>query len=384
MKVIVKRQGYSSLKLPPFWRQFKELPLGFLLLIYLLIGVGCVALYSAAGGQMNPWASAQLVRVVAFTPVMLLIAMLPQSFWLSMSPLIYAGGVAILVAVLLIGVEGGLGAQRWINLAGFKFQPSELMKVGLVIMLAYYYHRLHASQISHLFFVLLPAVMIGLPCVLVLLQPNLGTAAIIGLLGVMTVFMAGVNWRYFLAGIVLLACLVPILWFFVMHDYQKQRVTTFLDPDSDPLGAGYNIIQSKIAIGSGGFMGKGFVQGTQSQLAFLPEHQTDFLFAIFAEEFGFVGSLILLGLYMLLITGSVLVAFRSQELFGRLIAFGMSSIIFLHVFINMGMVMGIMPVVGVPLPLLSYGGSSMLATMIALGFILNTYMYRDKPLPKNQ
>ena len=360
-----------------------RMPWMLFFLMFVVVSIGCAVLYSASGGDFNPWAARQFTRFAVGIPVMLLIAMIDIRFWFKISYVLYVFGIGLLIAVMFFGVEGGLGAQRWLNIGGFKFQPSELMKVFLVLALARYYHVLHMNNVKKWWSLIVPLMMIGVAVILILKQPNLGTAAIVALLGAILLFLAGVSWKLFFVGIVAVVIMVPVAWNFVMHDYQKQRVITFLDPESDPLGAGYNIIQSKIAIGSGGFWGKGFVNGTQSQLAFVPERQTDFIFSIYAEEFGFVGGVFLIALYALILIYALMISIRCENTYARIMSMGMASILFIHVFVNMGMVMGLLPVVGVPLPLLSYGGSSMLATQIAFGFIFNASAHRIIKLRKS-
>ena len=277
----------------------------------------------------------------------------------------------------MIGVEGGLGAQRWLALGGFRFQPSELMKVFLVLALARYYHSLHHNNLHKLRSIILPIILTGMAAGLILIQPNLGTASIITMVALIIIFMTGISWKKIIFVAIIGISALPVLWG-NMHDYQKRRVDTFLNPEKDPLGAGYNIIQSKIAIGSGGVTGKGFTKGTQSQLNFVPEQQTDFIFSIVAEEFGFIGSFIVLFLYGLLFFMAKRISDSCKSMFGAIVSMGMVSIIFVHVFINIGMVSGILPVVGVPLPLISYGGSSLISTLIAIAFVANAYIHREE------
>lgn len=350
-------------------------------LILLLGGLGIAMLYSAAGGDMEPWAGRQAARFgVAFIG-MLVVAVVPNRLLMS-----YAYPFYVLCLILLIVVEVagsiGMGAQRWISIGGLNLQPSEVMKLALVIAIARYYHGMLQEDINRPLMMLPPLVLIGLPVGLILLQPNLGTATITAAIGASLLFAAGLYWRYFIAvGIAGLAA-IPIGWQF-LHDYQKRRVETFLNPEADPLGAGYNIMQSKIAIGSGGLFGMGYMQGSQSQLDFLPEKHTDFIFTMIAEEFGFVGAGSVIAIYMLLLLLGFATASRSQSRFGALIAIGVTMMLLLHVAINVGMVMGLLPVVGVPLPLLSYGGTMTFAMMFGFGLLLNSYVHRDVPLGKN-
>jgi len=292
--------------------------------------------------------------------VMLVIAVVPMRWLLDYAYLIYFAAVIVLVVVDIIG-HTGMGAQRWLRIGGLNLQPEEIKRIPYLIV---------------------PLVILLLPAVLIFRQPNLGTTIILLSMGGIMCFLAGVQWRYFIGGAVAAVAAAPVAWHF-MHGYQKRRVLTFLDPNQDPLGAGYNILQSKIAIGSGGFFGKGFLEGSQNQLNFLPEKHTDFIFTMLAEEFGFLGGVVLLALYALLILCGMLVALRSKSTFGAMIAAGVTAMIFIHVWINVGMVMGLMPVVGVPLPLMSYGGSITLSTVFAVGLMLNAWVHRDQ-MPTRQ
>ncbi|NDG05235.1 MAG: rod shape-determining protein RodA, partial [Alphaproteobacteria bacterium] len=274
----------------------------------------------------------------------------------------------------------GMGAQRWLRLGGLNLQPSEFMKLALILALARYFHQMHPEDIRRVSYLAPIVLMIALPAILILRQPNLGTTTILACVGLIMAFMAGVQWRYFIGMAVAGASALPLLWHF-MHDYQKRRVLTFLDPSEDPLGAGYNILQSMIAIGSGGFFGKGFMQGSQSQLNFLPEKHTDFIFTMLGEEFGFFGCMLLLGLYGFLLLSCMVIATTSRSTFGAMLAIGVSALLFIHIMINCAMVMGLVPVVGVPLPLMSYGGSIMVSTVLAIGLLLNACLHRDqKPM----
>lgn len=338
-------------------------------------------LYSAAGGDMDPWAGRQAARFgVAFIG-MLVVAVIPNRLLMTYAYPFYAACLVLLVVVEVAG-SIGMGAQRWISIGGLNLQPSEVMKLALVIAIARYYHGMLQEDINRPLMMLPPLILIGLPVGLILLQPNLGTATITAAIGASLLFAAGLYWRYFIAvGVAGLAA-IPIGWQF-LHDYQKRRVETFLNPEADPLGAGYNIMQSKIAIGSGGLFGTGYMQGSQSQLDFLPEKHTDFIFTMIAEEFGFIGASSVVAVYMLLLLLGFATATRSQSRFGALIAIGVTTMLLLHVAINIGMVMGLLPVVGVPLPLLSYGGTITFAMMFGFGLLLNSYVHRDVPLGKN-
>lgn len=337
-------------------------------------------LYSAAGGNFAPWADRQAIRFTFAFIAMIIIALIPSRFLLRYAYVIYGGCLVLLLLVEFVGFIG-MGAQRWISLGAFNLQPSELMKLALILGLARYYHGLLQEDVSRPALILPPLAMIAAPAILILLQPNLGTAFITGAIGVAMLFAAGLYLRYFIGVGLMGISTVPIAWHF-LHDYQKSRIMTFLNPEADPLGAGYNIMQSKIAIGSGGLFGKGFLQGSQGQLDFLPEKQTDFIFTMIAEEFGFTGASIVIIVYLLLIILSFLTAMRSRSHFGALISAGIGALLLLHITINIGMVMGLLPVVGVPLPLLSYGGTMQFAMMIGFGLLLNSYVHRDLPLGK--
>ncbi|MGB0683977.1 MAG: rod shape-determining protein RodA [Magnetovibrionaceae bacterium] len=345
------------------------------LLITATAGVGFVMLYSAANGSIDPWASRQAARFAVGLVLMLCVAVIDIRIWLKHAYLMYGVSVALLCAVEFSGFVG-MGAQRWISLGFFNLQPSELTKITLVLALARYFHATSLEEAGRIGRVVPPVFLIALPVALVLRQPDLGTALMMAMASAVILFLAGVRlWKFGLAGAVVLGA-APVAWSF-LHDYQKQRVLTFLDPERDALGAGYHIIQSKIALGSGGIMGKGFLQGTQGHLNFLPEKQTDFIFTMLAEEFGLLGGLGLLGLYALLLAYGFFIALRSRNHFGRLVAMGVTTTFFLYVFINIAMVMGLIPVVGVPLPLISYGGTVMMTLLIGFGLLLNVWVHRD-------
>jgi len=276
----------------------------------------------------------------------------------------------------------GMGAQRWISVGALNLQPSELMKIAMVLALARYFHGLRIEDVSNIFRLIPPIVMIALPVALVVRQPDLGTAILLLAGGASLVFLAGINWWYIIGGVTASVAAIPIGWQF-LADYQRNRVLTFLDPERDPLGAGYHILQSKIALGSGGVFGQGFLQGTQSHLNFLPEKQTDFIFTMLAEEFGLVGALGLLGLYVVVLAIGVITAVRCYSQFGRLVAMGVSVTLFLYVFINAAMVMGLVPVVGVPMPLVSYGGTSMMTIMFGFGLLMAVHIHRDVEIPRH-
>ncbi|SDB32351.1 rod shape-determining protein RodA [Belnapia rosea] len=351
------------------------IPWSFVLLLCAVAAVGYVALYSAGGGSPEPYAAKHALRFGFGLVLMLSIALVDIRLIARLAWLGYAAGIALLVLVLLHG-NVGKGAQRWIDIGPLQLQPSELMKIMLVLGLAAWFQRASWERMGSILFLLPPALMVLLPVGLILKQPNLGTALITGMVGAAVFFAAGTRWWKFAligAGVAVAA---PIAYDH-LHDYQRARITTFLDPESDPLGAGYNIIQSKIALGSGGLWGKGFLQGTQGHLNFLPEKQTDFIFTMIAEEFGLVGALTVLGLLSLVLMFCFAVALRCRHQFGRLIAVGLGTNFFLYVFVNVAMVTGSIPVGGVPLPLISHGGSAMLTTMLGFGLLLSVYVHRD-------
>ncbi len=339
-----------------------------LLLIGLLalMGVGLVTLY-AAGGQDMDLIQRQLVRLGLAMAVMFFVAQIPILAFQRMSIYFYAAGVLMLLGVLFFGVMGK-GAQRWLDLGFVRFQPSEIMKLAVPMMVAWYISRFNLPpKIRH---IILGFIFVAVPTLLIAKQPDLGTSLLIASSGIFVLFLAGMSWRLISLVTVLASLFAPVMWFFLMKEYQKQRVLTFLNPESDPLGSGYHIIQSKIAIGSGGVQGKGWLQGTQSQLEFLPERHTDFIFAVFSEEFGLLGILALLAVYCYIIIVGLLIAMRAQDAYAKLLAGSLTLTFFVYVFVNIGMVSGLLPVVGVPLPLVSYGGTSMVTLMAGFGILM--------------
>ncbi len=354
---------------------------GLVLLVTVLACIGFTALYSAAGGSLDPWASRQMMRFVVSLAGMLVIALIDIRYWHRLAYPCYVAGFLLLVIVEVMG-HIGMGAQRWIDLGFMKLQPSELMKIVVVMALARYFHAATIEDMKRIMFLIPAALMIFAPVGLVMLQPDLGTSLMIILAGVAVFFVAGAPKWIFISGIGATVASVPLAWQFILHDYQKQRVLTFLSPERDPLGAGYHITQSKIALGSGGVEGRGFLQGTQSHLNFLPEKQTDFIFTLWAEEWGLLGGLFILALFGATFLYGGWIALRCRHGFGRLLAFGLTVNFSLYVFINIAMVMGLIPVVGAPLPLISYGGTAMLAVMIGFGLIMSCSIHRDSKLPR--
>jgi rod shape determining protein RodA len=347
----------------------------YVLLLCTLAGVGYIALYSAAGGSPEPYAAKQAVRFGFGLVMMLCVALVDIRILARLAWPLYGVALGLLVLVLKMG-HVGKGAQRWIEVGGLQLQPSELMKIALVMALAAWFHRATWERMGNPLFLIPPAIATLVPVALILKEPNLGTAVITGLVGFSVFLAAGVRWWKMLLVIAPIPFAARIGYGY-LHDYQKARIDTFINPESDPLGAGYNIIQSKIALGSGGMWGKGFLQGTQGHLNFLPEKQTDFIFTMLAEEFGFVGCMALLGLLTLIVLGGMAIALRCRHQFGRLVGLGIATNFFLYVFVNVAMAIGAIPVGGVPLPLVSYGGSAMLTVMFGFGILMSVHVHRD-------
>ncbi len=354
-----------------------------ILLLVAVASVGGLMLYSVAGGDADPWAEPQMKRFGVGMALMFFVAFVPIWFWRNMSAVAYAVAFLLLIVVEMFGAVG-MGAQRWIDLGFIRLQPSEMMKVTLIMLLAAYYDWLDPKKTSRPLWVLIPVVIIIAPTVLVVMQPNLGTSLLLLLVGAAVMFCAGVSLWYFgavaaLGGGAIAAVFVSRgTGWQLLHDYQYKRIDTFLDPAADPLGAGYNIIQAKIALGSGGWAGKGFMQGTQSRLNFLPEKHTDFIFTTLAEEFGFVGAFSLLTLYGLIIAFCVVSALQNKDRFSSLLILGVAANFFFYLAVNLSMVMGMAPVVGIPLPLLSYGGSVMLVLMVGFGLVQSAHVHRPR------
>ncbi len=350
---------------PSVWQRVHiDLPL--LVLLMLLTAYGLFILYSASGQEMGAVVRQGRYFLVAYL-VMLVAAQFNPTTYRRWAPLGYLVGVAALLGVMFFGV-GAKGAQRWLSLGGFRFQPSEIMKLMVPLTVAWY---LADRSLPPAFrYVLVALAILALPAVLILLQPDLGTALLISSSGLFVLFLAGIGWRYIIGAVVLAIASAWPAWMFVLKDYQKQRILTLLNPESDKLGAGWNIIQSKTAIGSGGWPGKGWLNGTQSQLDFLPESHTDFIIAVLAEEFGLRGVLVLLGLYLLILLRGFWIGLRAQTTFGRLAAGSLTLTFFVYIFVNMGMVAGLLPVVGVPLPLVSAGGTSVVTLMLGFGVLM--------------
>ncbi len=374
---------YSVKSVPTGFRKILYLNWPLTLLLASVCGIGFLMLYSVAGGSFSPWAEPQMKRFALGLVLMMTVALIPIWLWRNLSGLAYGISLALLIAVEFIGDERK-GSQRWIDLGFIDLQPSELMKITLVMFLAAYYDWLPAKKVSRPFWVLLPVVIVLVPTALVLKQPDLGTSILLLTAGGGLMFLAGVHWAYF--AVVMTSGLGLITAVFqsrgtdwqLINNYQYKRIDTFLDPAADPLGAGYHITQSKIALGSGGWTGRGFMQGTQSRLNFLPEKHTDFIFTTLAEEFGFIGGISLLGLYALIIVFCVVTAIRNKDRFSSLLTLGIALNFFLFFAVNMSMVMGMAPVVGVPLPLVSYGGSAMLVLLLAFGLVQSAHVHRPR------
>ena len=374
---------YTVKTTPTGFRKVLYLNWPLIILLIAVASAGFLMLYSVAGGSFSPWAGPQMKRFALGLVLMLFVAMVPIWFWRNMSVVAYIISLLLLVAVELVGIEGK-GAQRWINLGFMRLQPSELMKIALVMVLAAYYDWLPLKKTSRFIWVVLPVILILIPVALVLKQPDLGTSILLITAGALVMFLAGVHWGYFAVVIAAVVALITTVFqsrgtpWQLLKDYQFRRIDTFLDPSSDPLGAGYHITQSKISLGSGGWAGRGFMQGTQSRLNFLPEKHTDFIFTTLAEEFGFVGAFSLLSLYALIVLFCIIAALSNKDRFSSLLILGVAATFFLFYAVNMSMVMGLAPVVGVPLPLVSYGGSAMLILLIGFGLIQSAHIHKPR------
>jgi rod shape determining protein RodA len=374
---------YNAPSTPTGWRKILHMNWALVLLIVAVACLGFLMLFSVAGGSMTPWVEPQMQRFGLGLTLMFVVAMVPIWFWRNLSAVAYGVSVILLLYVEFFGAVG-MGAQRWIDLGFMRLQPTELTKITLVMVLAAYYDWLDLDKTSRPVWVILPIVLIIVPVFLTLRQPDLGTALLLLLGGGAVLFLAGVHWAYFVgviaAGVGAVAAVLASRgtpWQ-VLQDYQYRRIDTFLDPSSDPLGAGYHITQSQIALGSGGWTGRGFMEGTQSRLNFLPEKHTDFIFTTLAEEFGFVGAVSLLTLYILILAFCIFTALAARDRFASLLVMGIAAAFFLYFAVNMAMVMGLAPVVGVPLPLVSYGGSAMLVLMVAFGLVQSAHVHRPR------
>jgi rod shape determining protein RodA len=359
-----------------------EVNWGLVLLIAIIAAGGIAMLYSVAGGHFHPWALSQLSKFLVGLVILVVAASIDVRVWMSLAYPAYAVALLLLIAVDVAG-HAGLGAQRWIMLGPVELQPSELMKISLVLALARFLHGKSVEEVSKPLNLAIGLAMIGIPALFVVIEPNLGTTLIIVADGCSLLFLAGLSWYWITPALAAVATAVPLAWRFVLHDYQKARVMTFLNPETDALGAGWNITQAKIAIGSGGLSGKGFLNGTQSRLNFLPEKQTDFIFTNFGEEFGFVGSVALLILFAVVIFYGIQIATSARSQFSRLLAMGITLNFFFYIMINGLMVMGLIPVVGIPMPLLSYGGTAMLTVMFGFGLLMSVHVHRQVEIPRH-
>ena len=351
----------------------------FLIIIVAIIGsMSVFSIYSTESGNFSFYTKNHLTRFLVFFSMFLVLSFVRVSVWYRQAYIFYILGTLLLLLVIFFGISAS-GSKRWINFFIMNLQPSELMKIAIIVCFARYYHRIQSSDIQSYKYLLQPIILLLIPCYLVITQPDLGTAILIAGSGLAIIWLAGLNLKYFIySGLILLVSLPFVIS--ILKPYQKSRILTFFNPDRDPLGAGYQIIQSKIAIGSGGLLGKGFLQGTQSYLEFLPEKHTDFIFTLFSEEFGFVGSMVLILLYALLIYRIIRIGFSSRSFFAKLYCFGFASALFLYIFVNIAMVVGLLPIVGAPLPIMSYGGSSMLSIMLGLSIVMSCKIYSRDPI----
>ena len=356
-----------------FFQKLRSLDYVMILCILTLGIISSIAMYSTDGGELLYHSESHIIRFLVFFTMMIMISFINIKTWHALGYLIYIIVLGLLIWASLFGITAQ-GSQRWINLYFINLQPSELMKIAIIICFAKYYHRIQLSNVNRFKNIVIPILILFIPITLVISQPDLGTSILIALSGIIVLWLAGVNIKYFFYSSLAFIISAPFVISF-LKPYQKLRILTFFDPDKDPLGAGYQIIQSKIAVGSGGLTGKGYLKGTQGYLEFLPEKHTDFIFTLFSEEFGFVGSIFLLIVYAILIYRILKTGSLSRSFFGKFFCYGFGSAIFVYITVNMSMVLGLLPIVGSPLPIMSYGGSSMLATMIGLGIVMSTKIY---------
>ena len=356
-----------------FFQKIRSIDLILIFCVLILGGISTFAMYSSEGGQMLYYTKSHLLRFSVFFVLMIFLSFIRLKFFHSISYFLYFIVLLLLLYASLYGITVS-GSQRWINLYFINLQPSELMKIVIILCFAKFYHRMQIDNVNSFRNLIVPIIILIMPMFLVISQPDLGTTILIALSGIVVIWLSGVNIKYFISSFIVLVIATPFFISF-LKPYQKLRILTFFDPEKDPLGAGYQIIQSKIAVGSGGFSGKGFLKGTQSYLEFLPEKHTDFIFTLFSEEFGFVGSIGLLLVYSILIYRIIYIGSISRNFFSKLFCYGYGSSIFIYIAVNMSMVLGLLPIVGSPLPIMSYGGSSMLATMVGLGVVLSSKIY---------
>jgi len=356
-----------------FFQKIKSLDYLMIFCILALGIISSIAMYSTDGGELLYHSESHIIRFLVFFTMMIIISFINIKVWHTFGYLFYLVVLGLLIWASLFGITAQ-GSQRWIDLYFINLQPSELMKIAIIICFAKYYHRIQLTNVNRVKNIVVPILILFIPIVLVVGQPDLGTSILIALSGIIVLWLAGVNVKYFFYSSLIFIISAPFVISF-LKPYQKLRILTFFDPDKDPLGAGYQIIQSKIAVGSGGLFGKGFLKGTQGYLEFLPEKHTDFIFTLFSEEFGFIGSIILLLIYAILIFRIIRIGALSRNFFGKFFCYGFGSAIFIYITVNMAMVLGLLPIVGSPLPIMSYGGSSMLATMIGLGIVMSAKIY---------
>ena len=377
MTLLLNRNQELSLK-----ERFLNLNFVFIGIIILLASIGCITLYSVAGGKLSPWALNQALRFAMGLIIMLIAALIQPEFYYKIATPFYIFTLILLIIVDAVG-HIGMGAQRWINLGIFNLQPSELMKIAVVLQLAKYFSIAPIESIRSIKGIIIPVILVAVPVAFIVIQPDLGTSLMVLFCAVAMFYLAGVQWWKFGLGIGAVVAAMPVLWHF-LHDYQKNRILTFLDPERDPLNTGYHIIQAKIALGSGGLWGKGFLSGTQSHLNFLPEPHTDFIFTTYSEEFGMIGGALVILLNLILISYGYWFSFRihNSNYFGKMVILGLNTNYFLYIFINIAMVTGLLPVVGIPLPLISYGGTVILTVMTSFGIMLSFYVNRDRELKK--
>ena len=366
-------QRFSYTEQLTFFQKLRSIDFVLLFCIMIIGIIGILAMYSTDGGEILYHTKNHFLRFSIFFSLMIILSFINIKFWHTTGYLFYFIVLLLLIAASFYGITAQ-GSQRWINLYFINLQPSELMKIAIIICFAKYYHRLQINNVNKITTLAIPIAILSIPIFLVVAQPDLGTSILIALSGLMVLWLAGVNIKYFVYSTLVFIISAPFVISF-LKPYQKLRILTFFNPDKDPLGAGYQIIQSKIAVGSGGIYGKGFLKGTQGYLEFLPEKHTDFIFTLFSEEFGFIGSLIILIVYSVMIFRIIRIGFLSRSFFGRLFCFGFASAIFIYISVNMCMVLGLLPIVGSPLPIMSYGGSSMLATMIGFSIVMSTKIY---------
>ena len=365
---------------PSRLRKVLDLHWPLLLAVTTIASIGFLMLYSVAGGSLDPWAKQQIIRFLMGLVILVAFAMIDIRIWMSIAYPFYVACIGLLLIVQFMG-HVGKGAERWINLGVIQIQPSELMKLALVLALARFFHGRTYDEAIKLRSLIVPIGLIGVPVLLVLMQPNLGTATILCFIGACVLFVSGLRWWIIIVAVTAVGAAIPVAYE-MLHPYQRERIDTFLDPSRDPLGAGYNITQANIAMGSGGLFGKGFMNGTQSQLDFLPEKHTDFIFVMLGEEFGLVGCLFLMGLYVVVLGIGLSIGLGARAHFARVVALGLTMNVLAYILINMAMVMGLIPVVGIPLPLVSYGGTAMLTVMMGFGILMSVYVHREREIPR--